>query len=267
MSEQPQQPAGWYPDPFAAVPGAMRFWDGVRWTTQVQSPLPEAAPQSPGGQAYGTSPYGASATGDRPQSGTQQGWQQPGPLGAHPEEPWRVTGSQPGQRAGELASWGRRVGAYLLDAIPLIIVGTIVLMATGVTDAMNAAIASGDAAALDEVSAMLSPLSPIGLTVTFANLAIAAVYNIGFHVARGQTPGKMLVGIRVRMADVDRNPDLRAAGLRWLVQFGPGALNGVAMLGFLAGLFNLVDHLFPLWDARKQTLHDKAGRTVVVRTR
>jgi uncharacterized RDD family membrane protein YckC len=34
----------------------------------------------------------------------------------------------------------------------------------------------------------------------------------------------------------------------------------------LAGLYALVDNLFPLFDARKQTLHDKFANTIVVMT-
>lgn len=247
------QPAGWYPDPFAAVPGASRYWDGERWTTQVQSPLPEHAPPHGAGEQLGT----------RGSAGAPA-WGSGEATGGHPERPWEAAAPD---RRGELASWGRRVGAYLLDTIPVVLLGMLLLTMTGVTDAMNRALEAGDAASLDAVTAMLSPLSATGLTVTFANLLFVAVYNIGFHVTRGQTIGKMLVGIRVRMADEDRHPDLRAAGIRWLVQFGPGALNGVAMLGFLAGVFNLVDHLWPLWDRRSQAIHDKAARTVVVRTR
>ncbi len=242
------QPAGWYPDPFAAVPGASRYWDGERWTTQVQSPLPEHAP------AHGHV--------EQPEAG-RAGWGGSAPDG-HPERPWDVARAD---RQGELAGWGRRAAAYLLDAIPVVLLGMLLLTMTGVTDAMNRALEVGDAAALDAATAMLSPLSATGLAVTFVNLLFVAVYNIGFHVSRGQTIGKMLVGIRVRMADEDRHPDVRAAGVRWLVQFGPGLLNGVPMLGFLAGVFNLVDHVWPLWDPQRQAIHDKAARTVVVRTR
>lgn len=254
------QPPGWYPDPFAAVPGASRYWDGERWTTQVQSPLPQPAP-------YGSGPSQGSGTGyDEREAGRAHApWGDPGRAeGAHPEQPWSGRGER---RAGELASWGQRVGAYLIDAIPMVVVGMLMLTVTGAADAMNRAIESGDAAAIDAATAMLAPLSPAGVAVTLANLLFVLAYNIGFHVARGQTPGKMLLGIRVRMVDEDRNPDVRAAGTRCLVQFGPSLLNGVAGIGFLAGVFNLVDHLWPLWDRRSQTIHDKAARTVVVRTR
>ena len=39
-------PAGWYPDPTGAVAGQKRWWDGGKWTADVQAP-PAPAPQPP----------------------------------------------------------------------------------------------------------------------------------------------------------------------------------------------------------------------------
>ncbi|GEK80456.1 RDD family protein [Agrococcus baldri] len=246
-----EQPAGWYPDPFAAEPGATRYWDGERWTSQAQAPAPEPA---------------ASGWGAGPSNRAEPGYGQAGydqqPAGYPEELPWASA-----DRSGETAGWGARVGAYLLDMIPVVVLTMVLLWMTGVYDAMNAAIASNDTAAVDAASAMMLVTHPAGFTITIANLAFVALYNIGFHTSRGQTPGKMLVGIRVRRLDEDRNPDLKAAGLRWLVQFGPNMLSGVALLGMLAGMFSIADHLWPLWDQRRQAFHDKAGRTLVVRAR
>ncbi|MCH1881657.1 RDD family protein [Agrococcus sp. ARC_14] len=244
-----EQPAGWYPDPFAAVAGATRYWDGERWTSHAQAPTPEPQPAQQELRATGRS----------------LGWAQP-PAG-HPERAAERSQSADADGQLPLASWGRRLGAYLLDLIPMVVITMIMLQMLGVVDAMSSALEAEDPTAIDQVNAMLSPLSATGLTITIANLVFAALYNIGFHVTRGATPGKMLVGIRVRQVDEDRNPELRAAGLRWLVQFGPGVVNGVPLLGFLAGIFSIADHLWPNWDSRNQAFHDKAGRTLVVRSR
>src|SRR4051812_4500565 len=37
-----QTPAGWYPDPKGG--GGQRYWDGTRWTEQVQAPQQAPAP-------------------------------------------------------------------------------------------------------------------------------------------------------------------------------------------------------------------------------
>lgn len=242
-----EQPAGWYPDPFAAVPGASRYWDGERWTSHAQAPM--AAPQP--------------AQSELATPGRGYGYAQP-PAG-HPDaspEPNDTSDAR-----APLASWGRRAAAYLLDAIPMVVLTMLLLQVLGVTAALTSAIEAGDTAAIDQANAMLSALSPTGMTITVANLLFAALYNIGFHVSRGATPGKMLVGIRVRQVDRDRNPELTAASKRWLVQFGPGMLNGLPLIGMLSGFFSIADHLWPIWDAESQALHDKVGRTLVVRSR
>lgn len=67
---------------------------------------------------------------------------------------------------------------------------------------------------------------------------------------RGQTLGMMLYGIAVRNdADGGRVTAARAT-LRSVILF--------ALFGFL------IDLLWPLWDYKRQSLHDKAARTVVV---
>jgi uncharacterized RDD family membrane protein YckC len=36
------------------------------------------------------------------------------------------------------------------------------------------------------------------------------------------------------------------------------------VVGSLFGIFGLLNHLWPLWDAKKQALHDKVAATNVV---
>ncbi len=53
---------------------------------------------------------------------------------------------------------------------------------------------------------------------------------------------------------------LRWAGQNWYAAFG-----FVPVLGSLLGLYPLLDVLWPLWDDKKQALHDKVAKTNVVR--
>ena len=76
----------------------------------------------------------------------------------------------------------------------------------------------------------------------------------------GQTLGKMALGIRVvRSADADRVSYPRALGrasslwVFWI--FG----------SLLLGLPLLLAYLWPLWNSRNQTLHDKIASTIVVK--
>lgn len=70
---------------------------------------------------------------------------------------------------------------------------------------------------------------------------------------RGQTIGMMLYGIAVR--------DEKDGGA---VPVGRAALRGLV---FIVMLWTVIDIIWPLWDLRRQSLHDKAGRTVVVDVR
>ena len=46
-----------------------------------------------------------------------------------------------------------------------------------------------------------------------------------------------------------------------------GVLRLINLLFFLLGLVWILDMLFPLWDKKRQTLHDKVAGSVVLRVR
>ena len=74
--------------------------------------------------------------------------------------------------------------------------------------------------------------------------------------AAGQTLGKMALGIRVRDAATGGPVGPSKAALRYIVP---------ALLAFVTfGLVWLLDGLWPLWDRRRQALHDKLAGSVVV---
>lgn len=223
--------------------------------------------QQPSSQPPGwyPDPYGATDGVERWWNGVQWLAETRGPVAAPTwaPAPWEQQPAPSSEPA--LASWGARVGAYLLDIIPFIVLVTLVLGTFGWFDLVGRA-ADGDESALTELEALSTPGSAASVSSVVVGAIGYFLYNVGFHMRRGQTPGKMLVGIRVRMLDEDRLPDARAAVLRWAVQQGgPQLLSSIAGLGFFAGLFSIVDHLWPLRDPRRQALHDKAARTIVVR--
>ncbi|MGO9341480.1 MAG: RDD family protein [Acidimicrobiales bacterium] len=97
---------------------------------------------------------------------------------------------------------------------------------------------------------------PSGQLMEF--LGVSALVWIGYLTLlgssrRGQTIGMMLYGIAVR--------DDAGGGQ---VSVGRATLRSVILLG-LSGFF--VDLIWPLWDKKRQSLHDKAARTVVVDVR
>jgi uncharacterized RDD family membrane protein YckC len=137
-----------------------------------------------------------------------------------------------------LASWGRRAGGWFVDLL-------VYIAAIVVTFVFAVATESSDSA-VDAVAGLLV------FVVWFLGPTIYAWLMVG---ARGQTLGKMAVGIKVvQSSDAGRVSYLRALGRAastWLL--------GVLVLPILLA------YLWPLWDRRNQTLYDKMAGTIVVR--
>jgi uncharacterized RDD family membrane protein YckC len=138
------------------------------------------------------------------------------------------------------ASWARRFAAWLIDI-------TIVVVIPIFTVALVASAVSTDEATGEGVAYLAG----------FALLILMPIYFALFHAGRrGQTPGKRVTGIAVR--------DMRTGA-----QLGHGAAFGRAYFMFAmylaGGVGLLLDGLWPLWDKRKQALHDKVVSSVVVR--
>jgi uncharacterized RDD family membrane protein YckC len=87
---------------------------------------------------------------------------------------------------------------------------------------------------------------------------VGGIYHTVLHgKGRGQTAGKMMLGIRVR--DQGANGPIgygRAFG-RWIMP---------VLFWTFFWIPGILDALWPLWDKKKQTFHDKIARSLVVRT-
>jgi uncharacterized RDD family membrane protein YckC len=95
---------------------------------------------------------------------------------------------------------------------------------------------------------------------TLANLIAAIVaflYYVLQHGRWGQTPGKRAMSLRVVRADDGGAISYGQAAWRLLFEY----LLSLAT----CGVGGLVDVAWILWDRRRQALHDKVARTVVVR--
>jgi len=77
---------------------------------------------------------------------------------------------------------------------------------------------------------------------------------------RGQTVGKMVWDIRVRDAATGGPLGLARAVRRYLLPL-------LTLIPFLGLAIGLTDGLWPLWDGRRQALHDKLAGSVVVTAR
>ena len=149
-----------------------------------------------------------------------------------------------------LASWGRRVGATLLDGLVVTLI-VLVLIAPGTALAI---VNSGGALGII--------LIVLGVLVSFVLALLYGAFFMQRDGARnGQTLGKQWLGIRaVRM---DGQP----------FSWGAGLLRELAikqlLFGFVGGFFlsipTILDWLWPLWDDENRALHDMLASTRVVR--
>jgi uncharacterized RDD family membrane protein YckC len=175
--------------------------------------------------------------------GQQPGWTPPPYQPPPPAQ--KGPHGEPVFKGMECASWGSRVGAYLLDVVFAIVVPSILsipLLASGVT---GLEIAGG-------------VLLGTALLILFPLYSAATEARSGAR--QGQTFGKQVVGIRV----------VRDNGEHF--GFGFGLLRELAvrwgLIGIVGGFFffpPFLDLLWPLWDESNRTLHDMVVSTHVVR--
>jgi uncharacterized RDD family membrane protein YckC len=168
-----------------------------------------------------------------------------------------------------LSGWWKRVLALIIDNVIVSIVSlplTFVPM-THAVDILRGYFQQ----VIDAVNAGQSTTPPVPddltgpiLQISLIMLAVHLVYEIAFVTMRGATPGKMAVGISVRLRDKPGVPPLSAVLRRTLVKQGGNLVGGVPVLGLFGSLFVLLDSLWPLWDNKKQAIHDMAGATNVV---
>jgi hypothetical protein len=140
----------------------------------------------------------------------------------------------------EYAGRGQRLGAWLVDGlltwIPLFVVASVFGAIVGDPNA------PGDAT--DEL---------VGGVVLLLGSPLLLLYHTLF---RGRTPGKRMLGI----AAVDD-------AARGTLGYGRAFARALITFFFWVPLFvpALLDSVWPLWDRKRQALHDKMAATVVVR--
>ncbi|AXH97777.1 RDD family protein [Ornithinimicrobium avium] len=289
------QQAGWYDDPENA--DNLRYWDGVQWTDH-KSPKRKpgldqagkaaqagwgAAPgqqgqQSQGGhggvhQGYGQQGHGQQGHGQQgghdPSNpyagGTQppfQGQQWQSMPGGHQLQGLPVPTTPDGQ---PLAGWWHRVAARIIDGVIILAVGLALLpvLAPGYWSGLMDFAMSQD----DPFAPLPADLVALQLRWTLGVGVLGLAYEIIMVTMVGGTLGKLATGLRIRLREEPGKIGWVPSLLRALVYQGVGIVSQLStVLGFLA-LFPVLDVLWPLWDSKKQAIHDKAARTNVVRNR
>ena len=277
------QTPGWYDDP--QDPTQLRYWDGVVWSSHVTPKVSPTVEQSHIGMPYAVTPaaarpegsgsHGAQGTpfgsGGFDQPPQDQGQRQQGQWPAYGQAPEQFAQQQPGWRPPpattpdgvELAGWWLRAGARLLDGLftgllsfpfaAWFIFRYLVELVRWMEDVMPST---------TEESVPIMPVMPLppwevlkfALAAGFIQLLIASVYEVFFLTRSGATPGKKIAGISVRLRDRAGPPPMKTVLGRTACYYGFQVLSPA----------NVLDVLWPLWDDKKQALHDKVVGTNVV---
>src|SRR5215216_2467398 len=180
------------------------------------------------------------------------GYSSPPPPGAF-GAPASVAPTMPAAGRYVLAGWWSRVGAAVIDGL-IIGVGALAILAL-FGSVFSIGFFDSDEAG---VAALI-----VGLMLSFLAIAIVALLYAPLMMAQtnGKTLGRMAMGIRVVRANGQRMTFgwamLREVAVKWLLFGLAGSLT--------AGLANLADVLWPLWDDENRALHDFLVDTRTVR--
>ncbi len=180
----------------------------------------------------------------------------PPPAQPQPFTPAYAAPSYPAPQVWDYAQWGTRALGYIIDALLIgvgmaflyLVVGALLASTFHLADGLNEGGNWGGASTgFCCVMILLFPLSTL----------FVGIYNSVFLVAqRGYSIGQGVVKVMV----VDSNRNLLTTGsafVRLLVK---------VVMGFIPFL-PMLDLLWPLWDPRRQTLHDKAVNCYVINMR
>jgi uncharacterized RDD family membrane protein YckC len=136
--------------------------------------------------------------------------------------------------ASQYSDWLHRVGAFLIDAVPQIVIFIVAYVLLLIFAAIHVTF----------------------LGVLFFIVGIIA--SVGYHVynrwvlgGQGQSLGKKYLNMRLLSEDTGQPIGTLNAFLRDLCHF-------------VDGIICYIGYLFPLWDEKRQTLADKIMKTVVV---
>lgn len=156
------------------------------------------------------------------------------------------TTTQTSQPTPSYASVDRRFIAVLLDGVIYLVfvlgLGLVLGQGTGLLkDALN------------DSSTQIQTV-PVYLNFLFSviQLAFSVGYPVFFTGKYGQTPGKMLLHVKVIRLSDGATPGYLRAFLREII-------------GKILSSFFLLGYLWAIWDKRKQTWHDKIAGTIVIK--
>jgi uncharacterized RDD family membrane protein YckC len=162
--------------------------------------------------------------------------------------------NQPGQvprlARDTYTPWVVRVLAWVIDAIPYLV---ITVIGVGIEAGTRQTLCAATTTEYDIGPYCATGNTTFGLVVFLASLVIGLAYlvwNYGYRQGRtGSSIGKSVMSFKV-VSELTGQP----------IGFGKSVVRQVAHV--IDSLICSVGYLFPLWDAKRQTIADKITRTV-----
>ncbi|GAC1584702.1 MAG: hypothetical protein NVS3B24_23830 [Candidatus Dormibacteria bacterium] len=145
------------------------------------------------------------------------------------------------------------MGQYLIDALVLLIPALVIYAVLGRTQDITSA----------GTTVSVKTFGPV------ASIVLAIVVGAYFTLMvakRGATVGMSALGMRAAREEDGGPLPLDRSAFRATVFWVPTFFNFIPALSLPLGLVAFIAILWPLWDRRKQGLHDKLGKALIVRT-
>lgn len=151
------------------------------------------------------------------------------------------------------AEWLDRVLAALIDGALTFAVMIVLFFIFGALTAASAGVGGDD-------NPLPGGILCMGMLVTMLSVFGLGIFNKVYLVSkRGASIGQGVMNLKI--VDATGNiPPMGTLLIRLLVQVG------MSFVPIIAFFLVLLDVLWPLWDEQKQTLHDKAAGTFVIKT-
>ena len=178
-----------------------------------------------------------------------------------------------------LASWGARFGAVVLDGILVAVSSAVALLVSVIGG--GTLILSLLLPVFFDSSGGTAAIGAFGIVMLALGAALGLSYWVWwlFTLRNGQTPGKLIVGIRAMNVATEETVSWGRMFLRefvvksfpqWVIVLASvfaGDNPVVPLLSVALAILWVVNYLWPLWDRKNQALHDKVVGTIIVRER
>ena len=221
------------------------------WPSRRAQESPPAGPEAPTGPPPPPPPPGGYQPPPPPPGQQPGGWQPSGP-GAGGQPAYGQQQKPTDAQGRPLAEWWKRLVAIIIDIVilwvPLAILGVIVGVSLGETIEYDAT--------TGEFTESGGLFAGTQLVLWIVSIIVPLLYySLLNGSSRGQTVGKMLLKIQVRDANTGGPIGVGRGFLRHFITI---------LLAIPCLIGTILDALWPLWDQRRQALHDKVANSLVV---